>query len=194
MIIKNWKKELCTIPNLLSLFRLALVPVYASIYLNAKEPVDYGIAAGILAVSCLTDAVDGQIARRFHAVSTAGKILDPLADKITQFTLIMCIALRRSALWALVALFVLKESFQLVAGILALRQGRMLTGALPAGKWSTAIVFLSLILLVSLPGLDGIYIWIITAADCLALFGAFIAYVRAYATHSPMIQDLPENT
>ena len=51
MLIKDWKKDLFTIPNLLSLFRLVLIPVYIVIYLNATETTDYFIAAGILAVS-----------------------------------------------------------------------------------------------------------------------------------------------
>ena len=80
MFIKDWKKDLLTIPNLLSLFRLVLIPVYVIIYLNADEATDHFIAAGILAVSCLTDAIDGKIARHFNMISTIGKILDPLSD------------------------------------------------------------------------------------------------------------------
>ena len=75
MIIKNWKKEIWTIPNLLSLFRLVLIPVYITIYVNAKDNADYYIAAGILAVSCLTDLIDGKIARHFDMISTVGKFL-----------------------------------------------------------------------------------------------------------------------
>ena len=68
MHIKDWKKELFTIPNLLSLFRLALIPVYVIIYLNASDYRDYFIAAAILAVSCLTDLIDGKIARHFNMI------------------------------------------------------------------------------------------------------------------------------
>ena len=93
MFIKDWKKDLFTIPNMLSLFRLLLIPVYVVIYLNADADIDYYIAGGILAVSCLTDMIDGQIARHFNMISTIGKILDPLADKVTQFTLIVCLAI-----------------------------------------------------------------------------------------------------
>ena len=92
MVIKDWKKEIFTIPNILSLFRLALIPLYVSIYLNAKQEADYYLAAAILAVSCLTDLIDGQIARRFDMISTVGKVLDPFADKVTQFTLVVCLA------------------------------------------------------------------------------------------------------
>lgn len=192
MIIKDWKKDILTIPNLLSLFRLVLIPVYIVIYLNAKDAADYYIAGGILAVSCLTDAIDGKIARHFNMISTLGKILDPLADKITQFTLVVCLAIRYPVLWVLVSLFVIKESFQLIAGFLTLRRGKMLTGALLAGKISTTVLFVSLIILVLMPNLSPLAVQIITVVDCVVLVVAFIGYARTYYTQSPMIQELNE--
>ena len=123
--MKNWKRELMTIPNLLSFFRLSLVPVYVIIYQNATEATDYFIAAAILAVSCLTDLIDGKVARHFNMISTAGKILDPLADKATQFTLIVCLALRHHIIRYMVILFFIKEIFQLVAGLLSIRKGKI---------------------------------------------------------------------
>ena len=193
MIIKDWKKDILTIPNLLSLFRLLLIPVYIVIYLNAQDMTDYYIAGGILAVSCLTDAIDGKIARHFNMISTLGKILDPLADKATQFTLILCLAIRNPVLWILVALFVVKESFQLIAGLMILRRGKILAGALLAGKISTAVLFVSLIVMVLFPGLDAKTIQIITLVDSGVLLASFIGYARIYYTHSPMIQGLEEN-
>ncbi|MBQ8359336.1 MAG: CDP-alcohol phosphatidyltransferase family protein [Oscillospiraceae bacterium] len=190
MIIKNWKKDLLTIPNLLCLFRLVLIPIYMVIYLNANDPTDHFIAAGILAVSCLTDAIDGKIARHFNMISTVGKILDPLADKATQFTLILCLAIRNPVIWTLVILFVIKEGFQLIAGLLTLRKGKMLTGALISGKICTTVLFVSLIILVMMPHLSKEAIAIITAIDCISMVVAFIGYARIYYTHSPMIQQL----
>ncbi|MBP3479735.1 MAG: CDP-alcohol phosphatidyltransferase family protein [Oscillospiraceae bacterium] len=190
MIIKDWKKDILTIPNLLSLFRLVLIPIYIVIYLNAQDATDYYIAGGILAVSCLTDAIDGKIARHFNMISTLGKILDPLADKITQLTLVLCLAIRYPVLWILVSLFVVKESFQLVAGFMTLRRGKMLTGALLAGKISTTVLFVSLILLVLMPNLSPVGVNIITAVDCVVLIVAFIGYAKTYYTQSPMIQEL----
>lgn len=190
MIIKDWKKDILTIPNLLSLFRLVLIPIYIVIYLNAQDATDYYIAGGILAVSCLTDAIDGKIARHFNMISTLGKILDPLADKITQLTLVLCLAIRYPVLWILVSLFVVKESFQLVAGFMTLRRGKMLTGALLAGKISTTVLFVSLILLVLMPNLSPVGVNIITAVDCVVLVVAFIGYAKTYYTQSPMIQEL----
>ena len=180
MFIKNWKKEILTIPNLLSLFRLVLIPVYVFIYLNAKEATDYYLAAGILAVSCLTDMIDGQIARHFHMISSFGKILDPLADKATQFTLIICLAVKYSVLRYLVILFVIKESFQLIAGGINLRKGIMLKGALITGKICTTVLFLSLIIMVMIPDLGVNIINIIVIINAVFMMIAFINYVIAY--------------
>lgn len=193
MIIKDWKKDLFTIPNWLSLFRLVLIPVYVVIYLRAEESVDYAIAAGILAVSCLTDMIDGKIARHFNMISTVGKVLDPVADKATQFTLTVCLAIKYPILWHLVALFVLKEGFQLIAGLLTFRKGKMLSGALLSGKICTCVLFVSLILLVLMPGLSQRVINIITMVDAGFMIVSFIHYAIVYYRKSPMIQNLPDN-
>ena len=195
MVIKDWKKEILTIPNMLSLFRLVLIPVYVLIYLNASEPVHYYIAGGILAVSCLTDLIDGQIARRFNMISTVGKVLDPFADKLTQFTLAVCLAIQFPVVWIMVCLIFVKEVFQLIAGIVAFRKGQMLKGALIAGKICTAILFLSLIILVLTPPqlLSDKVVAVVTAVDVVFLLIAFISYARAYYKHSPMIQDLEDH-
>lgn len=194
MIIKDWKKDFLTIPNMLSLFRLLLIPVYVIIYLKASEPAHYYIAGGILAVSCLTDMIDGKIARHFNMISTVGKILDPLADKITQFTLILCLSIRYQylPLWIVVGLFVLKESFQLIAGILTIRKGKMLTGALITGKISTTVLFVSLILLVLMPDLNKTVICTIVIVDGIFLLISFADYIRTYYKKTSMIQELED--
>ena len=145
MFVRNWKRDIFTIPNLLSVFRLLLIPVYIPIYLSADEPLDYICAAGILTVSCLTDLIDGKIARHFNLITTVGKVLDPLADKATQFSLIICLTVRYPVLWSIVGLFVAKELFQLIAGSIRFKHGRILKGALLSGKICTTILFLSLI-------------------------------------------------
>ena len=180
MLIKDWKKEIFTVPNVLSLFRLVLIPVYVAIYLNAEDISDYYLAAGILAVSCLTDLIDGKIARHFNMISSIGKILDPLADKATQFTLIICLSVKYNVLLYLVALFVLKESFQLIAGGINLKKGKMLKGALISGKICTTILFVSLILMVMLPGMEQKTVEIITIVDGVFMLVAFVEYVLTY--------------
>ncbi len=190
MIIKNWKKEIFTIPNILSMFRLILIPLYVAIYLNARDKADHYLAAAILAVSCLTDLIDGQIARRFHMISTVGKVLDPFADKVTQFTLVICLSIKYPILWTLIILIFVKEIFQLIAGIIRLRKGRMLKGAQITGKICTTVLFVSLILLVMMPDMPYTIVQWITLIDGIFLLIAFTDYILVYCRKDSKFQEL----
>lgn len=189
-IIKDWKKEIFTIPNLFSLFRIALIPVYVVIYLNATETYDYFIAAAILAVSCLTDMIDGKIARHFNMISTVGKVLDPLADKMTQLTLTICLSIRYPVLWIVLTLFLAKEFFQLFAALINFRRGKMLPGALLAGKICTTVLFVSLILMVLMPSLCPVWINLIVLIDSIALLVTFICYIFAFFGKHAKVEDV----
>lgn len=193
IFIKDWKKEIFTIPNLLSLLRLLLIPIYVIIYLQAQEPADYFLSGAILAVSCLTDLVDGKIARHFNMITTVGKVLDPLADKATQFTLIVCLAIKHNILWYLVGLFFLKEIFQLVAGCLNLRKGRMLKGALFSGKICTTVLFITLTLMILVPTLSETAITVIAIIDGLFLLAAFADYAFTYYARPDKFQTIDMN-
>ncbi len=195
MFINNWKKEewkreICTIPNLLSLFRLVLIPVYVYLYTHATAPHHYWIAGGILAVSCLTDLVDGKIARKYNMISSVGKVLDPLADKLTQLSLMICLSIQRKSLRLMLVLFLAKELFQLFAMIFALGQGKALDGALMIGKVCTTVLFISLIIMVLCPWLDESVTNFITGVCSLFLGISFVEYVRAYFGKHKKIQDL----
>ena len=72
------KKDLLTVPNILTLFRILLIPVYAVLYLKAVTLRDYMVSAAVLAVSALTDMADGIIARKCNMISRLGIMLDPL--------------------------------------------------------------------------------------------------------------------
>lgn len=190
MPIKDWKKEIMTIPNMLSMFRLVLIPVYIYIYLNATEPNHYLLAAGILAVSCATDMVDGKIARKFNMISNLGKLLDPIADKMTQLALLICLSLHRTALRVLLALFLVKEFFQFFALIFNLRKGQALDGALLSGKICTTVLFTSLIIMVMLPGLSDRTTGLITSICIIFLLWAFVDYIRAFFGKNKKVHDL----
>ena len=190
MYIKDWKRELFSIPNLLSFFRLVLIPVYAYIYLNATQTYQYFIAGSIMAVSCLTDMIDGKIARHFNMITTLGKILDPVADKVTQFTLTLCLSLKYPVLLPVLSLFVVKEGFQLIAGLFFWRKGRMLPGALMAGKVCTTVLFISLIALVLFPNMNPVAVNLIALVDSVFLFISFINYILAYFGRNKKIQDM----
>ena len=88
------QNNIFTIPNLLSAFRLLLVPVIAWLYCGQG---DYPLTAGVLLLSGATDIADGFIARRFRMVSDLGKVLDRVADKLTQAVALGCLQIGRAS-------------------------------------------------------------------------------------------------
>lgn len=190
MHFKDWKRDIITIPNLLSIFRIGLIPVYIRLYLNAREPAQYYTAGAVLAVSCLTDAMDGIIARHYNMISTLGIILDPAADKITQFALTFCLSLRYPVLNPVMVLFIIKELFQLTLGAVNLSRGKMLPGALITGKICTTVLFVSLTGLVLFPNISNTVVRFIAAADASFLLISFISYLSAYLGSHPKTQNL----
>ena len=119
-----------TIPNALSIFRLLLLPVFAALYLMSKErPELLYWSFGILVLSGLTDSLDGIIARRFNQISDLGKMLDPVADKITQVVVVICLAMRFRELIPLVVICFLKELAQAVGGLCLRKKGGEVLGA-----------------------------------------------------------------
>ena len=187
---RNWKKELLTIPNLLSLVRLALIPLYVSIYMNAREPEAYFLAGSILAVSCLTDMIDGQVARHFNMVTTVGKILDPLADKLTQLTLTICLAVKYPVLNLVLILFLIKEIFQTSAMVIMYHRGKMLPGSLLPGKLCSFFLFSSFTVMIIIPDLSTKAILSIALVDTIFLLYAFIGYYLAYFGKHPKLDDV----
>ena len=190
MFSEKWSKEITTIPNLFSLFRIALIPVYISVYLRATEQWHYYLAGSILAVSCTTDLVDGIIARNFHMVTNLGKLLDPLADKLTQFALILSLSARYAALYSVLGLFLAKELFQCGAFLFFAQQGKALPGALLAGKLCTTVLFVSLIFLVLFPQLPPAGVWFLTCTDAVFLLYSFGSYLFAYFGSKNCLTDL----
>ena len=188
--MNNWKKDIFNIPNMLSLFRLALIPVYMYIYLNAATPGEYRLAGGILAVSCLTDMVDGKIARHFNMITPLGKLLDPIADKVTQLILTVCLSLRYPVMRPVLVLFLIKEIFQSAAAWFNYRRGKALDGALMAGKICTTVLFVSMILLVILPNMNLRMVEFIALTDAVFLVTAFVQYVFAFFGKHAKVQDI----
>lgn len=190
MFFANWKKEVFTIPNVLSLLRISLIPLYTHIYLNAAGYHHYLLAGVIIGLSCLTDLFDGKIARHFHAVSNIGKILDPLADKLTQLALILCLSVRYPLLYSVLALFLMKELLQLYFFLAHIQKGLVLPGALTAGKLCTTVLFVSFIILVVFPDIHTASVNVLLLTDSVFLLYSFVSYLFAYFGNDPKIEKL----
>ncbi len=174
----EWK---WTIPNALSLLRILLLPVFAVLYLkSAAEPMLLWWAGGVLVLSGLTDLFDGMIARGLNQISDIGKLLDPLADKLTQLTVLVCLATRYHALLWLMAICFAKETIQIIGGLLLLHRGDTVRGSQWFGKVTTFVFYGSMAAIVLVPDMPG---WVMAAlivlVSALMLF-TFAGYLRTF--------------
>jgi len=167
------------VPNALSAFRLLLVPVFACVFFS---PLDNARswAALVYAVAFCTDILDGWIARRFHQVTRLGRVLDPLADKLMTFTVLVCICVDGTIpFWAAVVFFC-KEAAMGLGGAVMLHRTKDVIAANWLGKASTGVFFVVLAALVLFPGIPRPWATgLITLALLLAL-AALARYVTAY--------------
>ena len=136
------KKKILTLPNILSMIRIAMIPVIVWLYCVEKH---YGWAGSLLIVSGVTDVVDGLIARRFNMISDLGKMLDPIADKLTQSTVLVCLLLRFPLMILPLVLMVLKETFMSVTGLLVIRRTGVVISADWHGKAATVLLYATMI-------------------------------------------------
>lgn len=136
------KNQVCTIPNLLSLFRIGLIPLFIWLYCIKQE---FLWTAGILLLSGITDMVDGWVARRFHMISDVGKILDPVADKLTQGAMLLCLISRFPLMLAAFILLIIKELFAGVMGLLVIHRTGKVYGARWHGKAATCLLYAMMI-------------------------------------------------
>lgn len=103
--MKKWTiKDLFNIPNCLCYFRIILIPIFLHRYFLASCKEDYYLCAFILILSGISDFLDGYIARHYHMVTDFGKVIDPIADKLTQFTVAVVLIYTYSWMWFLLEL------------------------------------------------------------------------------------------
>lgn len=133
------ENKIITIPNFLSMFRLCFIPVFLWAYCIKGE---YFLTAGLLFLSGLTDMADGFIARRFHMVSNLGKMLDPVADKLTQAAMLICLVTRFPMMWLPLALLGIKEISIGLTSLLVIRKSGVVRGAVWHGKVTTTLLYI----------------------------------------------------
>lgn len=174
---KNTKNQILTIPNLLSLFRIILIPFIVWAYLGLDN--NY-VAIALIILSGATDIVDGFIARRFHMLSDVGKILDPIADKLTQGTVIICLTLKYAWMRALIVVFILKEVAMGILGLITLKKVGEVNGAKWYGKANTVLLYVVMGVLVLFPQINGTVANVMIFACFVSLVLSLLMYIRFY--------------
>jgi cardiolipin synthase len=144
------RHQALSIPNILGYFRILLIPVF--IYLHARA--EYVTAGCALLISALTDVLDGRIARKFGMVTELGKVVDPVADKLTQAAMIVCVAQKVGEMKILFVALVVKELLML--GMAALSTGKRTPSSAPNGsakrlRPSLYVVMIAYVLIPDMP-------------------------------------------
>ena len=134
----TYQKKIITIPNILSFFRLCLIPVIVWLY-TVKQ--DYLWTLLILLLSAITDIVDGIIARKFNMISDFGKAFDPVADKLTQMAMLFCLVSRFPYMMIPFVLLVVKEVFTGITALITIKRTNTVKGAVWHGKLTTVALY-----------------------------------------------------
>ncbi len=171
------RKSVLTIPNLLSLVRLCLIPVMVWLYCGRQH---YIAATAVVVLSGLTDIADGYIARTFHQISDLGKLLDPVADKLTQLAMMLCLIQRYPWIWKLIGLLVVKELVQARFMLQSVTATGHINSSSWYGKVSTAALYAVMVILFLVPQIpEAVAVALCGVCAGLLVF-ALVAYVLRY--------------
>ncbi len=171
------KAQIFTVPNLLSIVRLMLIPIIIWVYIYLQ---DYQLAVLLIILSSATDIADGIIARKFNMVSDFGKILDPIADHATQIALLICLMSRYARIKLLVIAFIVREICMAFLGYLALKRNSV-NSAKWYGKLNTVLLYLVMVILILFPGISPNGADALITVCIVSVILSLCLYVRFYA-------------
>lgn len=169
------------IPNMLSIFRLILLPIFVVLYFALGKEYRY-VCAIIWVVSGLTDVLDGFIARKFHMESDLGRFLDPLADKLTLFVISLTLAIGGYRnLYILAGILFLKELFMLIGGVVLAKKctNNKLVPSKWYGKLATVVLYIVMFAMILIEMNKTAEI-ILACIMCAVAIFAFVMYLRVY--------------
>lgn len=176
---KNW----VNIPNCLTIFRLLLIPVFLIAYYQLPEK--RYVSLIVFATASFTDMLDGYLARKWHQITSFGKLCDPLADKVMVLSLLFCMAdggylaeeKYASLNWVILLVMLLKELLMMCGALFMLKSGVVVQANL-FGKAATVLFVTGIILVFpwhSLEGMRTVGHYVIFAAVCMSLL-AMVVY------------------
>lgn len=173
----RYQHKIITVPNILSLLRILLIPFIVYFYFTDRRI----IAFIVLATACLTDMADGFIARHFHMTSDVGKVLDVIADKLMQLSVLICAAKVYPYILILAVMLAVKE---LISGIFWLRTFSLtkeIEGAKIVGKISTFFLDITVLLILLLPQIPHWILIVLMVLCGLSMLLSFYWYVSTFS-------------
>ena len=180
---KNTLLYIFNVPNSLSYLRILLVPFMAWFLLSDQIP----LAFLMIALSGLSDAFDGYFARKLNQVTELGKVLDPVADKLTQVVATVCFAIKFPQLIAVLAVFVVKEVLMSIGAAYLMHKNKKPGAARWYGKVATIMFYLSVVVIVVMDAFFTVDVQtfnivsgILLGLTCILMVYAFVEYTRLF--------------
>lgn len=138
-------KYIFTIPNILSYLRILLIVPFVRFFLQSR----YEMAAIMIVISGLTDCVDGFLARRLNQITQLGKMLDPVADKLTLLAVAVCLSIMKPIIFPVVSILAIKDILMLIGASMLLKKHIMPVAAAWYGKLGTICFYVSIAAIVT---------------------------------------------
>lgn len=171
-----------TIPNLLTYLRIILIVPFVYCFLKGE----YFWATVFIGTSALTDCCDGFIARRFNQVTDLGKLIDPIADKLTLLAVMVCITIFTPVVLPVMIILVLKDLIMLIGGSRMLRKGLTPPAAKWYGKLGTILFYFSVVIIVFLKAAfnyeNAVLSIVLLSITALVMIYALVQYYLIYRT------------
>ena len=195
-LFTNWN----TIPNWMCFVRIALIPVFSVLFVKES----YIAAFIVMIVAALTDVFDGKIARKYNMVSNLGKILDPIADKLSQIAIVVILIVK---FWSfdvplkyLLFLFIFKELVMVIAGAILLSLGMRPVAAEVWGKVATVVFYTFMITIIAIgPSGALVGVWFFKALPMpviyvMVVISAILAFVSLFGYAPGFLRQIKEKT
>lgn len=180
MLLDDKNYKIITIPNILSFIRLMLVGAFFILYSSDGNNKENMWAITVLILSGITDFLDGRIARKYNMVSELGKILDPVADKVTELVITICLLRKYKILIYLLIIFAVKELFMSIGGLIVIKKTGENNGAKWYGKVSTFAFYTIMAILLIIPDISVKLANALIVVCMILMINAFVMYVRLY--------------
>ena len=174
---KRAESRVWTVPNILTMFRIVLIPVFVFLYLKGH----YIPSLVVIGLSALSDILDGFIARKFNMVSSLGKALDPIADKLSQLALMLCLLQRFWPQMLIpVIIIVIKELTTGIVALVTVKKTKVVRGAVWHGKVTTVLLYAMMMLHVIWYDIPSTVSWITVLVASAMMLLSFILYNANY--------------
>ncbi len=170
------KEDLFKIPNILCYIRILLVPLFIYLFLSEY----YWQSALVVITATATDVLDGYIARHFNMITDWGKFIDPVADKLMQFSMLVVTIFKIKWVLILVITFALKEIILLVVGLYIYHKDYNLNGANWAGKLCTVVMDTVLLVFIAFDGIPETVAILLISVVIVFMITSFVVYLRDY--------------